>query len=44
MPDGSDRPQGAGYGSLVAGEARARDAIVAMTMRNFMLKEFDIDV
>jgi hypothetical protein len=34
IPDGSERPQGAGYGSL--GAAIAMDAIAAMTIRSFM--------
>lgn len=36
MPDGSERPQGAGYGSF--GAARATDAIAAAAMKNFILK------
>jgi hypothetical protein len=40
MPDGSERPQGAGYGSGLAGAARATDVIVAMAMKNFMLSDF----
>lgn len=36
IPDGSDLPQGAGYGSF--GAPRARDVIAAMIMRSFILK------
>lgn len=37
IPDGSDLPQGAGYGSLVAGEAMARDATAATIIKSFIV-------